>query len=174
MSPNHLTYMERLRLTWSLTWPLLVVDVMWAVALFAAGESDNMNLEIGSELFAFFVLSPLVVRWVVSQPQPGYRFKFTHPRDPNKPTYQESFKMMWLLNWRLLALMLASLGPLSLVLKELPQLTVVLKPIIASPLFNKIGLTGIDLIASVVLMPFLIPGMIRKRYQGFRVQIQRT
>ena len=41
MSPNHLTYLERLRLTWSFTWPLLLVDVAWAVALFAAGESDS-------------------------------------------------------------------------------------------------------------------------------------
>jgi hypothetical protein len=173
VSPNHLTYLERLRLTWSFTWPLLLVDVAWAVALFAAGESDNTNLEIGSELFAFFVVSPLVVRWVVSQPQRGYRFQLTHAADPHKPTYQESFKMMWLLNWRLLALMLASLGPLSLLLRQLPQLTVVLKPVIASPFFNKIGLTAVDLLASLALMPFLIPGMIRKRYQGFRVQIQR-
>lgn len=158
-----------------MTWPLLILDAVWAVFLYASGELDSTNLEIANELIAFFVVTPLVVRWVVGTPQHGYRFRIVHPGDPHKPSYQESFKIMWLLNWRLLAAMLIALVPLSYLLGKITNrpLTETLEPIVKSPFWNKVGLTAVDLAGSLALMPFLIPGMIGKRYQGFRVEVER-
>ena len=84
--------------------------------------------------------------------------------------------MMWLLNWRSNVLFLLSLFPVSILLSKLTSrpLTETFAPILGSPLLSDIGLTVVETLASMVLMPFLIPGLIRKRYRGFRVHVERA
>jgi hypothetical protein len=40
------------------------------------------------------------------------------------------------------------------------------------PLENALGLSVVDSLASLVLTPLLIPGMLRKKYRGFRLELK--
>jgi hypothetical protein len=86
--------------------------------------------------------------------------------------YQQSFKVMWLLAWRSIPLALLALLVVSALFRvtglKLPQGS------LDDPLVNAFGLSTIDTVSSLVLYPLLIPGMLKKRYRGFHLEVRST
>jgi hypothetical protein len=84
-------------------------------------------------------------------------------------TYQQSLKVMWLILWRSLVLSLAALVVVSLIFRLLGVNSFGVGE--QNPLGNNLGLTAVDALTTLVFAPFIIPGMLRKRYRGFRLQL---
>jgi hypothetical protein len=78
--------------------------------------------------------------------------------------------VMWLLAWRALPLMLAALLVISLALRVAGIKGSNFS--IDDPLENALGLSTIDALSSLLFSPFLIPGMMRKRYRGFHLDLK--
>ena len=171
-----LTYRERLRFTWELLWPALLIDLAWALFSFLA-DFGSSGPESVYHVAAFFLLIPWVVRRAIRHPYPGFRFVVLWDGDdePHPMTYQESLKVMWLLNWRVAALTLISLAPISFLLGVVLYLPLTewFKFAAGTKLGNSLGLTALDLITGFAFFPFLIPGMLKKQYRGFRVAMKR-
>ena len=157
-----MTFRERLRMAWELTWPLALADLAVVVIVHgvfnAQGETADSIWAVGS----FFTVAPWVVRRAL-------RLKYGPWRIEPALTYQQSLKVMWLLMWRTLVLSLAALLVLSLILRVLGVNTQALGE--QSPLPNNLGLSLADALSSLLCSPFLIPGMLRKRYRGFHLQL---
>jgi hypothetical protein len=132
----------------------------------------DANGETADSIWAvvsFFTISPWVIRRGLRLRY--FRWKFEVVRATTRGpalTYQESLKVMWLLAWRTLALSLAALLVVSLVLWAL---RIHHRFDTSSPLSNNLGLSLIDAVSSLVFTPFLIPGMVRKRYRGFHLDL---
>jgi hypothetical protein len=157
-----MTFRERLRMAWELTWPMALIDlaVVWVLhgMLDVAGETADSIWAVAS----FFTVSPWVVRRAL-------HLKYGRWRVTPKLSYQHSLKVMWLLMWRTLALSLAALLVVSLFLRAIgigPQAFPE-----QSPLVNNLGLSAADAFSTLVFSPFLIPAMLRKRYRGFRLEL---
>jgi hypothetical protein len=169
-----LLFRDRLRLAWELTWPLALLDLAMVVLIHGALDAQGEVLDTVWALIAFFVVSPLVVRRALEYRYASWRiFTVTRGGDKTRPTYQQSFKVMWLLSWRTIPLGLAAL----LVVSALFRVTGVSLPRGSSlddPLVNAFGLSLITTISSLVLYPLLIPGMLKKRYRGFHLEVRST
>jgi hypothetical protein len=77
---------------------------------------------------------------------------------------------MWLLSWRTSILTLGSLFAISLFLRYLNvQLATLVPSSQEAPFLNAAGLSVVENSLALFLMPFVVPGMLGKRYQGFRV-----
>jgi hypothetical protein len=156
-----LTYRDKLRMAWELTWPMALIDLAVVIVvhgiLDVQGESaDSMWAVVG-----FFGVSPWVVRRALN-------LKYGTWNILPKLTYQQSLKVMWLLGWRTLVFSLAALVPVSLILRGLhldANLTA------ESPLVNNVGLSLADAVSSLVFYPLLVTAMLRKRYRGFRLEL---
>jgi hypothetical protein len=75
---------------------------------------------------------------------------------------------MWLLAWRSTVMALAALLLVSALLhwagfaaRDLPA---------QGPLVNALGLSLADALTSLIFFPFLIPGMLRKRFKDFHLE----
>jgi hypothetical protein len=77
---------------------------------------------------------------------------------------------MWLLAWRILPLALVAALAISGLLLVLRIPTTVVDT--QDPLANALGLSVLDSVASLLLSPLLIEGMLRKHYRGFRLELQ--
>ena len=169
-----LTPRDRLRLAWELTWPLGLIDA--AVVLIVHGPLDARDETLDSiwAVAAFFVASPWVVRRALKQVYGGRKILVQRPggaaaRLTTALTYQESLKVMWLLAWRTLLLSLAALLVFSGLLRVAGMSARTFST--SDPLVNALGLSLVDSLASLAFTPFLAPGMLRKRYRGFRLEL---
>lgn len=167
---NRLSYAQRLRMAWELTWPLAMMDAAVVLLLHgwfnAAGETwDSMWLVI-----SFFVVSPWVIRRALRRQYGPYKIAVVHRDRRDTLNYQESLKVMWLLAWRTLVLSLVALVLVSLLMR----LTGVAARDFSTqdPMVNNLGLSAVDAVSSLVFSPLLIPGMLRKRYRGFSLEVQ--
>jgi hypothetical protein len=160
-----LTFRDRLRLTWELTWPLALLDLAAAVLIHGALDAKGESLDLLWAVASFFGIGPWIVR------RAFLREKIVAMRngvESARLSYQQSFKAMWLLTWRTLPLAFAVLLIVSLIFR----LTGVSLPSVSAqdPLMNAFGLSVIDALGSLVLYPLLIPGMLKKRYRGFHLE----
>jgi hypothetical protein len=167
-----LSFRERLRLAWELTWPLSLIDLAMVVVIHGAINAQGEVLDSLWALVAFFGVSPWVVRRALAQPDKTWRVEaVSRGVAAAKLTYQQSLKVMWLLSWRTIPLALAALFVFSALFK---LLGVSVSGISAQdPLVNAAALSLVDFLTSMVLYPLLIPGMLKKRYRGFRLEVKR-
>jgi hypothetical protein len=156
-----LSYRERLRMAWELTWPMALIDLGVVILLHGFLAVEGESADSVWAVLAFFGVSP----WVVRR---GLNLKYGRLRVQPKLSYQQSLKVMWLLGWRTLALSLAALVPVSLILRAL-HLDANLSA--ENPLVNNVGLSLADAVSSLVFYPFLVSAMLRKRYRGFRLEL---
>jgi hypothetical protein len=172
VSDGKLSYVDRLRVAWEIIWPSTLIETAWAVLFYGLLEADYQTLEAVHLVLSFFLILPFIVRRMIRKPYPGFRLQVLRNEQDANIGYQESLKVMWLLSWRTLALMLLSLLPVSFVLSKLLDRQI--KDLFAfasgSPFANAMGLTIFDAIGNAVFLPLVIPGMLKKRYKGFRIE----
>ena len=94
-----LTYRDRLRMAWELTWPMALIDLAVVICLHGFLNVQSESADSIWAVAAFFGVSP----WVVRR---GLNLKYGRLRVRPRLTYQQSLKVMWLLGWRTLALSL--------------------------------------------------------------------
>jgi hypothetical protein len=162
-----LSLRDRFRLAWELTWPLAVMDLVVVVTIHGLLDVTGETLDSLWAVVAFFVASP----WVIRRAFRRGRIEAIRGGQQTGPlSYQESLKVMWLLAWRSTVLMLLAVLVLSGVLRLSGLTAGDLAP--QGPLGNALGLSGVDAIVSLAFTPFLIPGMLRKKYRGFRLVLR--
>jgi hypothetical protein len=169
--PTPLSFPKRLRLAWELTWPLSLADLAVIVVLHGALNVEGQTLDTIWALVLLFVISPFVVRRALARPAPEWHIvSVSRGVEGERLTYQQSFKVMWLLAWRTIPLGLAVL----LVVSALFRATGASLGNISAqdPLVNNGALTLFDTVTSMLLYPLLIPGMLKKRYRGFHLELR--
>jgi hypothetical protein len=168
-----LTFRDRFRLTWELTWPLALLDLGVVVLIHGAFDAKGEVPDSVWALIAFFGVSPWVVRRALERSYAGWHVVAVGRGVASRRLgYQQSFKVMWLLAWRSIPLALLALLVVSALFRvtglKLPQGS------LDDPLANAFGLSMIDTVSSLVLYPLLIPGMLKKRYRGFHLEVRST
>lgn len=161
-------------MAWELTWPLSIADLAAVLLFHGLLDVQGETADSAWALIAFFLVSPWVVRRALRKSYEGCKVSVQRPvEDRNGQVatlkYQESLKVMWLLAWRTLILALGTLLITSLALKAagLPSFHYVSR----GPLPDNLGLSAVDTISNLLFAPLLIPGMLRKRYRGFRLEL---
>jgi hypothetical protein len=165
-----LPFRERWRMSWELTWPLALMDAAVMVVIHGMIEARGETLDSIWAVVAFFVASPWVVQRALARRYGSWNIVMTRGGEERRMGYQESFKVMWLLAWRTLPLALLAALAISGLLHLLRIPTTAIDT--QDPLVNALGLSVVDSVASLVLSPFLIPGMLRKKYRGFRLELK--
>jgi hypothetical protein len=164
-----LPFRHRLRMAWELSWPLALIDLAVAVLIHGVLDARGETLDSVWALVAFFAVSPWIVRRAIGLRYGDRKIAVLHPAaEARALTYQESLKVMWLLAWRSLVLGLAALLVISAAIRLACGS---FRFTIDDPLVNAIGLSAVDVVTTLVFAPFLIPGMLRKRYRGFRLEL---
>lgn len=170
-----LTFSERYRMAWQVTWPTIAVDTAWAVLVHGLLQIEGQAPLLFHEFFSLFLVAPFLVRRMVGLKYPEFRIKTLFADGEGRMGYTESFKVMWLLSWRTTVLAMFLLLPVVAVVVKITGINLQsLAPSGGSELVNQIGLSLVLNSASFVLMPLVIPGMFAKRYQGFRVLPERA
>jgi hypothetical protein len=121
-----------------------------------------MALWMSWALLSFLTVAPWVVRRALG-------LRYGRRRIQPKLSYQQSLKVMWLLMWRTLVLSLCAVLVVSLILRAFGINGQSIGE--QGPLVNNLGLSLADTVSSLLFYPFLIPGMLRKRYRGFRLEV---
>ncbi|HEY7336681.1 MAG TPA: hypothetical protein VH639_17440 [Bryobacteraceae bacterium] len=164
------SFRDRLRMTWEMTWPLAAMDCAAAIAIHGLLEVQGETPDSIWAVIGFFVASPWVVGRALALSY-GPRSAVAVSRDGKartRLTYQQSLKIVWLLAWRSTLMALAAILALSALL-HLAGITARNFPALGA-LGNALGLSAVDAITSLVFFPFLIPGMLRKRYRDFHLE----
>ena len=149
-------------MAWELTWPMALIDFTMVVIIHGFFNAEGETADSLWALASFFTISPWVVRRALRIEYSGWSIQ---PR----LNYQQSLKVMWLLMWRSLVLSLVALLVVSLILRALGISTHSIEE--QGPLVNNLGLSLADALSSLIFSPFLIPGMLRKRYRGFHLEL---
>jgi len=173
LQPASAGFRERLGMAWEMTWPLALLDL--AVILLIHGVMDTQTETLDSvwAVIGFFGASPWVVRRALARSYGNIRVAVVaQEQDRARLTYQQSLKVMWLLAWRSTVLALAGLLVLSALLRAIGLQSHDLP--VQGPLVNALGLAAVDAITSLIFFPFLIPGMVRKRYRDFHLELRST
>jgi hypothetical protein len=171
------TFRERVRLAWELTWPVSLIDLLVVLAIHGVLEAQGETLDSIWAVAVFFVVFPWVVRrglaLVYARSDASWRIVVMRSgAERPRLSYQESLKVMWLLAWRPLVPSLVALLAISGILRLARVDAHNFLDSFSSndPLANALGLSVIDALTSMVFLPFVIPGMLRKRYRGFRLE----
>ena len=170
-----LTLRERVRMAWELTWPVSLMDLLVVFAIHGVLEAQGETLDSIWAVAVFFVVFPWVVRRALARAYGGWRIVVMKGAEERpRLSYQQSLKVMWLLAWRPLVPSLVALLMISGTLRLARIDTHAFVDNFSSndPLGNALGLSVIDAITSMVFLPFVIPGMLRKRYRGFRLEVR--
>lgn len=158
-------------MAWELTWPLALIDFAMVILIHGVLDVQGETLDSIWAVATFFVVSPWVVRRALAQQYGTWRVIVVR-RGTEAPrlSYQESLKVMWLLAWRTLVLSLAALLVISGIVRLAGGYTLYFST--PDPLVNALGLSAIDAVSSLMFSPFLIPGMLRKRYRNVHLELR--
>ncbi|MEO8025921.1 MAG: hypothetical protein ABI823_05590 [Bryobacteraceae bacterium] len=169
-----MSFRERLQFTWTLTWPLIVIDLAWAVLLHLVVEGGTTSADSLFQVFSFFVLGPAILRWALNRGTPLHRVVAIRRGAESTLSIADALAPFWLIAWRSLIFMLLALLPLSLLLKSIvpPEFNQWIRSLAASPLSNSLGLTVVDVVTNMAIVPFLIPAMLSKRYKQFTLELR--
>lgn len=169
---TRLTLRQRLIMTWEMTWPLALLDLAVVIVLHGMIEVQGEAADSIWAVLEFFAISPWVVRRALKRSYGAQRVAVLHHAEEGPAlTYQESLKVMWLIAWRSTVLSLLGLLVISLLLRvAAPNATHNFNT--DDPYKNALGLSAVDTIASLVFTPLLIPGMLRKRFRGFHLEVR--
>jgi hypothetical protein len=165
------------RLAWELTWPVSLMDLLVVLVIHGVLAAEGETLDSIWAVAVFLVVFPWVVRRALARSYGTWsivvlRGKQVQYQERSRLSYQQSLKVMWLLSWRpllptLLALLVIS-GTLRLA--RVDTHSFVDRFSSNGPLANALGLSLVDALTSMAFLPFVIPGMLRKRYRGFRLE----
>ena len=104
MAYYQLSRVEKLQLTWAVTWPCVALDMTLRPLRMHIGDSLPASfIEISFLLFLLFVFGPCVVRHVVRLDFANFHLaviqhgSLHYRRDMN---YKESLAVLWLVSWR--------------------------------------------------------------------------
>lgn len=163
----------RFRMAWEMTWPLAAIDLGVILIVHGVLEAQDETLDSVWAVVGFFVVSPWVVRRALARAYENTRtVVVAKGEDSPRLTYQQSLKVMWLLAWRSTVLALVALLVFSALLKLVGIRTRDLPA--QGPLVNALGLSFFDALTSLLFFPFLIPGMVRKKYRDFHLELRST
>src|SRR5258708_6769827 len=140
------SYRTKLRLAWELTWPLALLDLAIMLVIHGLLDAKDETLDSVWTVVGFFVVSPWVIRRAFTRVYEGLRIGVAGAEGDGPLRYQESLKVMWLLAWRSAVLALVALVVFSLGLR-LAGLGSHRFPV-ESPLWNAVGLSAVDALAS--------------------------
>jgi hypothetical protein len=158
-------------MAWELTWPLTLMDFAVIVLIHGVLMVQGEALDSVWGVIVFFVLSPWAVRRALALPYGPWRIAVMgRAEERARMNFQQSLKVMWLLAWRTLPLILVVFLAISGGLRLAGVSGTGFS--INDPLENALGLSTIDALSSLLFSPLLIPGMLRKRYRGFRLDLK--
>lgn len=168
-----LSYREMLGMSWQLAWPSFLLYLAWTLVAQGVLDIGSGASEISFGIPYLLIIAPWLVRRMFRRSYVGFRLLAMREHEIEMG-HAESFKVMWLLNWRMLV-------PLMLLLLLLSSLLQFVKVDLASmvpksseaPILNSLGASFLETLAGLFLTPFVIPGMFAKRYDGFRIGIER-
>jgi hypothetical protein len=158
-------------MAWELTWPLTLMDLVVVVLIHGVLMAEGEALDSVWAVVVFFAASPWVVRRALAGHYGPWRIGVVRGGEEHtRLNYQESLKVMWLLSWRALPLILVAFLAISGILRlaGVPGSSFSIN----DPLENALGLSTIDALSNLLLSPLLIPGMMRKRYRGFHLELK--
>ena len=164
-----LGFQQRFAMAWEITWPMAAIDV--GVLLVGHGVFDFQG-EAWDSIWAvasFFAVWPWVIRRALRRAGVEV-LRGAGDQYAERLGYQESLKVMWLLEWRSTVLLLAAALVVSAALRLAGGSTHNFST--QSVLANGLGLSALDAISNLLFIPFLIPGMLRKRFRGFRLDLR--
>jgi hypothetical protein len=175
LSVKSLSFRERFRMGWEMTWPLAAIDLTSVLVVHGLFEPSGETWDSVWALVLLAVIWPWVIRRALRRNYGSERVMVVRTGtsgDRGALEYQESLKVMWLLAWRSLVLLLLAGLLISLVLKAAGWNSHTFSA--NSPLVNNLGLSLMDAVSNVLFIPLLIPGMLRKSYRGFRLVLDRV
>jgi hypothetical protein len=170
-----LTFPERLRFVWECLWPVLALDAARSLVFYGLLDLPSSDSDTVYQLAAFFIAGPLAVRRALRLRYPAFRIAALRGGAEFAPGYSEAFKVYWLLGWRSLVLLLPLLLALSLAMQWLApgDLSASFAGVSSSPMANSLALALVDVLFGLLLMPWIVPGMLRKRYRDFEFEVER-
>jgi hypothetical protein len=166
-----LSWRDRFVMAWELTWPLAVLDVLFVLLTHGLFSVQGEAWDSGWAVVSFFVVSPFVIRRALERPYSGLRIFVVRSTGVAKSlSYQESLKVTWLFAWRTLILSFAALILISFLLRAAVHTSYNFST--QDPMVNSLGLSAVDVLSSLAFTPLLIPGLIRKRFKGFHLEVR--
>ena len=156
---------------------MAAIELGWSgISYLAYGESWYAAAEAIHMVVAFFVIAPWACRRALALKYSTFSIlTFGYgSTTPKRISYLESFKVAWLLGWRSGVLGILLLLAISLVFTQAKTLfgmafsdRVSGGGVSAS---NALILTALDFASNMILIPLLIPGMLKKKYHGFHLE----
>lgn len=172
---SELTFSERVNMTWQLVWPTVAAQFAWGFTVYVLLGVTSQNAELVFFVPYLLVIAPWLVRRMVRRRYEGFRLKTLVEGTEAPLGFTESFKVMWLLNWRTSVLILGLLLVVSFFGQFLSvQLSTLVPTAQQAPFVNSMGVSLLENAGAMILMPLVMPGMFRKRYQGFRMAVERN
>jgi hypothetical protein len=172
-----MNFRERYRWTWQYVWPMTAIELGWScLSYLTYSESWYVAAEAIHMVLAFFVIAPWACRRALALKYPSFAIlTFGYgSTTPKRISYLESFKVAWLLGWRSGVLGILLLLAISMVFTQAKTLfgmafsdRVSGGGVSAS---NALILTGLDFVSNIILIPLLIPSMLKKKYHGFHLE----
>jgi len=170
-----MNFRERYHWTWQYLWPMTAVELIWSgFSYLSYGESWYVPAEAIHAVVSTFVISPWACRRAIGYGYPTFRIlTFGYGRqEPKQISYLESFKVAWLLGWRsevlILPLFFLLLSLLLAPLKRLLGMAEITAG--ASAAASDFYLTLFAFAMDMLLLPLIIPGMLKKKYRGFHIE----
>lgn len=170
---ERLTWIERVRLAWEFTYPLVLLDLGWAVLLYGIIAKDESKLDSLYVIAGILLLAPWVVRRAIRKTYRTFSVRAVRDGQPVHLGYQGSLAIVWLLSWRMAVLLLALLLPVSMIIGAITDKPLSSMVPSSQGFANAVGIAFFNAVTSIALLPFLIPGMLRKRYARFELEVQR-
>ena len=172
-----MNFRERYEWTWQYVWPMTAIELAWSCfsyltyteTWYTAAEAIHMVL-------AFFVIAPWACRRALALKYPSFKIlTFGYgSTTPKRISYLESFKVAWLLGWRSGVLGILLLLAISMVFTQAKTLFGMAFSDRVSgggaSALNALILTGLDFASNMILIPLLIPSMLKKKYHGFHLE----
>ena len=171
-----MNFRERYQWTWQYVWPMTAIELGWSgFSYLAYSESWYAAAEAIHMVLAFFVIAPWACRRALALKYSTFQIlTFGYGSTaPKRISYLESFKVAWLLGWRGGVLGILLLLAISVVFTEAKTLFgMVLTSRVSggASASNALILSALDFASNIILVPLLIPGMLRKKYHGFHLE----
>ena len=172
-----MNFLERYQWTWQYVWPMTAIEIVWSgFSYLAYTESWYAATEAIHMVLAFFVIAPWACRRALALNYPSFKIlTFGYGSKTAKIiSYLEGFKVAWLLGWRSGVLGILLLLGISLVFTQAKTLFGIAYSDRMSgggaSAYNALILSALDLVSNMILIPLLIPGMLKKKYHGFHLE----
>jgi hypothetical protein len=172
-----MNFRQRYEWTWQYVWPMTAIELGWSCfSALVYGESWYAAAEAIHMVAAFFVIAPWACRRALAHTYPNFRIlTFGYgSTTPKLISYLESFKVAWLLGWRSGVLGILLLLAISMVFTQAKTLFGMAFSDRVSgggaSASNALILSGLDFASNMILIPLLIPSMLKKKYHGFHLE----